>query len=203
MKSMKPIVPASLPSLLPSSDQQRPGDVSLPGPRPTVQADTVEMVVPHAIRKDLEANPHLIEAFLKTVHGAVQMSMNHPQTRPLVVSSATGDIVKERVEMVWKAAIIMRRDMNYTLHQVMDELPQGLMVALIENKRIEDVIEKETDKGKWDAHEGPEERVVDRAELEAGNLTGDGSGSGGEGEGKDKDVELDPDIMDTLEELDL
>jgi len=127
----------------------------------------VEIQVPGALQEDLEANRRLILPFVSRVAMAVQRSMNDPRTRPRLVGTHVSNTVKERMRMAWGICVVLRRDYGYTLHQIMDEIGDVLIQAILHGQKGEDVALKETQKGRWaDPDEkGPVLRAVDREVL--------------------------------------
>lgn len=92
--------------------------------------------VPQALIEDLEVNPHLFKKYVDSVRTAVQLSLNHPVTKPRILSESA---LKERLAMCHRALVIMREELGMSLHQAFDRLPQFFVDALLRGQRVEDM----------------------------------------------------------------
>lgn len=115
--------------------------------------DDITLDTPEIIQKDLEANPSYFPKYRQALIDAVVQSCLHHDTKPLILSR---DEIQRRFNLCNRAIVMMRNEMNtetkvnFTLKRCCDILPQRLIDALREGKRIEDVInQKDSGRGTY------------------------------------------------------
>lgn len=104
--------------------------------------------VPRPLQEDLELNPRLFPRYVEAVKKAMQVSLNHPLTKPRVLTQA---VLKERLQLCHKALLLMREEQGMALKHCFDLLPEKFVDGLIRDERAEDLAERgrrsETDLG--------------------------------------------------------
>ncbi|MBM4370908.1 MAG: hypothetical protein FJ098_04595 [Deltaproteobacteria bacterium] len=145
-----------------------PREEAPPRDMPVLASHEVSISIPPALQEDLRMNQHLAREFMQRLTQAIATSMQDPRTRPRLIGSDIGAVLKERMAIVCKAAIILRRDLGYTLQQTMDELPGQFMTSLIEGRSLLDILEERTQKGRWqdpETQNKPVLRAVDQEDM--------------------------------------
>jgi len=128
--------------------------------------------VPKPLQDDLELNPKLFPKYVEAVKKAIQLSLNHPLTKPRVLTVA---VMKERLQACHKALLVMREEQGMALTHCFGMLPEKFIDALIRDERAEDLADqgrrKETDLGdgvtgeSW-SRKMSEERLFIKEDLE-------------------------------------
>ena len=114
---------------------QDPGQIRIPA-----------IEIPKPLHDDLTVNPHLVPQFRAAVGKALSTSLQHPLTRPRILSA---EVLRERAETCYGVLVILRRDMKWPLKKCFDVLPQQFMHALLRGTRAEDEALTRADGSAW------------------------------------------------------
>jgi hypothetical protein len=115
------------------------------------------------LREDLAINQKVIPIYIASVVRSVQESLNHPDTKPRVL---TKDIVNERIALAHDLLLNMRQEHLWALRRCCDVLPEKLLDVLRRGEKVEDVVEEAGDRPVWvrDGGRPQEAYVVDEIE---------------------------------------
>jgi len=89
------------------------------------------------LQEDLRYNQRVITAYIGSVVKAVQDSLNHPDTKPRVL---TKSIVKERIDLCHDLLMMMRQELYWALKRCCAALPETLLEVLREGRKNADVV---------------------------------------------------------------
>jgi hypothetical protein len=115
------------------------------------------------LREDLDLNPQVFDYYVRQVTKAVQTSLNHPDTKPRVL---TASLMKERVNLAHRLIMVMREDHLFPLRKVLDLLPDRLLEALRRDAKEEDVVSEVPNRSMWKKDSPSVLRTVDLNEVE-------------------------------------
>lgn len=128
--------------------------------------------VPQALEEDLKMNSHLEPLFYVAIAKAVNKSLNHPDT---ALREVTESALKERIQACYKAMLVLRLELRYSLHKCFDILPQKFLEALVEGKKTEDLCERDAAGNAWNKGSEPRLVTMKSDEIEDIQETADGT----------------------------
>lgn len=102
--------------------------------------------IPAPLRDDLVVNPKLVPNFYQAVQKALTISLQHPETKPTILSQG---VLRERAETCYGVLVILRRELKWPLRKCFDVLPQQFMHALLRGSRAEDEATHRADGSAW------------------------------------------------------
>jgi len=129
-------------SQIAQDEQQKRAQQAATGPQIRIPA----IAIPAPLRRDLDVNPHLIPTFYQSVGKAITLSLQHPQTKPRIL---TDEVLRERAETCYGVLILLRRDLKWPLRKCFDVLPNQLVNAIVRGTRPEDEATQTTGDTAW------------------------------------------------------
>jgi len=98
------------------------------------------IVAPPALQAALEANPIMAQTLHQVVSGAIEMSLEHPDTKMRVLSGAE---ITRRGQICMEAMRIAYCEQHLSLHQCYYILPKVLINSLRRGQRMDDITASE------------------------------------------------------------